>query len=461
MKEEAERLRAALSECGLFQGLGEEESDGPVQPSDTAESPAEEIDPAGAQPQPQPAEVESGPGILEALDRVFDNKPDAPAVLPAAPVPSRPPEPVHRMRQEGSAPEVRSEIQPLLERAMAIGLEQLHLSRDGGAFAVSGRLCGQRLEVGSVTPSFIERAFAGRSAGAVEFRTVIHDVARSFVLCRVRTARDDHYTIQGLPRWSPASIADLGIAADTAAATSNLLQHDTSGLFLVLSRRGDAARATVEAAARECLRSGRMVATRIPADDPRGANRMVEFAKDAGVQDMMACEPDVLALGPCADFIGMGEAVRAAAAGYRVLASMPALSVEAAIAVLGTLQIDRTALLAAHPTFFLQTSLRALCGACRERCETPPRFDFDEAAVSPNGESFYRAVGCARCRQGTTGRILAAKLYENDFITFLAHGGEGAASRSQLFREVRSAAVAGRTSVEEALRLHDELCTKD
>ncbi|MFN0207527.1 MAG: hypothetical protein ACKVS6_14570 [Planctomycetota bacterium] len=463
---EAERLRAALSECGLFQE-GEPEAAPPEPPPEelnSVESNVLEnsnISTVYNISEGTAAELrEESSGILEALDRVFSGD----ATNARRPNPANVNHPkvsVAESRPADSAVAARqpSTLEHLIQAAAAAGAERLHLESDGEVLRGFLNHNGNITEIGAVKRLELDGMFANRSAACAEMVINFQDAERTVQIKQIRTRAIERFVVTGLPAWTPESLEVLGFDADAASHVRQFMKMERGGLVLVVSARGDSAHATVQVLAREYARLGRMVASRIPIDGARASRKIIEFPADTAVRDMLQIEPDGFVFGPAPEFVTMGEAVRAAAGGWRVFASIPASSVEGAIAMIRTLQLDASAFFGTRPFVLYQKSLRALCAACRQPVPTPDLLVKDCASleVSAGESAFYKSAGCARCAGGFRGRFVVANYYNVEQLMSAASAADAAPSRAALYKKALAAGLSGKTSLDEVIAAREDL----
>ncbi len=135
-------------------------------------------------------------------------------------------------------------------------------------------------------------------------------------------------------------------------------------------------------------------------------------------------DPDIILVGEIRDEKTAAEAVRAAITGHRVFSTLHTSDAASAILRLGDLGVDHSCIANTLTCVISQRLVRKLCPHCRrEEFVTPASVPQEERGyLSSPGQIVYRAQrqGCARCREGYSGRtVIAEALLIDDEIRFM------------------------------------------
>ena len=196
--------------------------------------------------------------------------------------------------------------------------------------------------------------------------------------------------------------------------------HRPHGIVLVTGPTGSGKTTTLYAALTE-LNS---VETKIlTAEDPveyvlDGINQ-VQMKPDIGLdfasalRSFLRQDPDIMMIGEIRDLETAQIAVQAALTGHLVLSTVHTNDAASAIARLLDMGIEHYLLTSTINAVLAQRLVRRLCTACREAYVPPPEMQAQlglDAAAFERGARLYRAVGCASCSGGFTGRTMILEL---------------------------------------------------
>jgi general secretion pathway protein E len=178
---------------------------------------------------------------------------------------------------------------------------------------------------------------------------------------------------------------------------------------------------------------------------------------------VMRQDPDVVMLGEARDLETLELCAQAALTGHLVLTTLHAESAAATLTRMVEMGLEPFLISGAVSGVLLQRLARRLCPDCREPI-APPAEALAALGTSGSSGTFYRAVGCAKCRNtGYRGRLALHELLVMDEpLAALAAHGAGTAELARaaeaggmipLVRDSVAKAAAGLTTMEEILRI--------
>ena len=228
------------------------------------------------------------------------------------------------------------------------------------------------------------------------------------------TAAGEHLVLRLLDRSSlPHDLAGLGLEPEQLRQVRAALARP-QGLAIVAGPAGSGTTTTLYAALSELANDSVSVAT---VEDP------VEFAlpgctqvhvhKDSGlgvaaaVQALQRQDPDIIMIGTLPDHEAVDAAVRAAAAGRRVLTTLPTGDAPGTLTRLVHLGVEPYLIASAVSLVIAQRLLRRLCSECAvdDPGATPRLIEAGLAPALAPAARPRRARGCKACLAGYRGRV--------------------------------------------------------
>lgn len=190
-------------------------------------------------------------------------------------------------------------------------------------------------------------------------------------------------------------------------------------------------------------------------------NAKVDMTFARGLRAILRQDPDIVMVGEIRDRETAAIAVQASLTGHLVLSTLHTNTAIGAVTRLHDMGVEPFLLSSSLEALMAQRLVRLLC----EHCKEPHAATLSEAArlKIPEGATVYRGVGCDKCHHsGYRGRTGIYELIPvDDELRQLIHEGAGEqtmlahARKSSLAidDDGRGKVLAGRTSVEEVLRV--------
>lgn len=267
------------------------------------------------------------------------------------------------------------------------------------------------------------------------------------------------------------TLEELGISPKSEAVLRAALAQP-NGILLVTGPTGSGKTTTLYAGLKQLNDGSRNILT---IEDPveygvegvgqTQVNAKVGLTFAAGLRAILRQDPDVVMIGEIRDRETADIAVQAALTGHLVLSTVHTNDSIGAITRLRDMNVEPFLLASTIRGVIAQRLVRLLCNHCKEA-----EIASDYSAKMLNieqGATIYRAVGCDKCnRTGYQGRIgvFEAISIDKKMREMINSGAdEGAMSdyafahESNLNESVAHHVIAGRTSLEEAVRIarHD------
>ncbi|WP_167737339.1 ATPase, T2SS/T4P/T4SS family [Sphingomonas parva] len=325
-------------------------------------------------------------------------------------------------RRERSNP-ARDSVEALVDQAQRRGASHVHLVPRADGVAVLMRVRGALIEHLLLDPgegALLTAAARRRSSTEEAIRcTASGDGARIVIRVDPRPGRKDLLAGLGMPQTVEQVLADaldgaggLVLFAGTAGSgLSTSLQH-------AVAARDDGIRAVLEAPG-QC--------------------------GDAVLRDLLALDPDVLAIDGLADPAAATVAVEAARAGRLVLGAIRTAGAIAAIAALKAMRIAPFHIASVLRLAIGQRLAPRLCADCAEPVQgdkaVTARLGFEPGTI------LHRPKGCARCAysgyRGVT-PLFEAVVIDDPIQLLIDRGGDEAVIASHAFRETRNLASTAR-----------------
>ena len=247
------------------------------------------------------------------------------------------------------------------------------------------------------------------------------------------------------------------------------------GMILVTGPTGSGKSTTLYSAVKEMLSPEENFVT---VEDPveyqlEGVNQVqvnpkrgLTFA--SALRAILRQDPDKILLGEIRDKETIEIAVKAALTGHLVLSTLHTNDAPSTISRMVDMGVDPFMVASSTLLVSAQRLCRKLCAQCREPIERPTNDRLDELGMSEQDIAelemdFYTARGCPRCSNGYAGRfaVLETLPMTEDIRRIVVRGGSSEDIRDRalandmisLRRCGLRAAAAGRTSIEEVLRV--------
>ncbi|MBI3819130.1 MAG: hypothetical protein HY286_10600 [Planctomycetes bacterium] len=458
MTSEADRLRAALSECGLFQQAELESFISDVAVPKSPDAVQDIIN------NPEPAELASDPAIadgsymgaasiLEALDRVFSHP--APESSGAAQT---------LQIQESAAAPAAARIarpQPNAERILQIyakaraeSLRTVFFDECDGGFRVSAHLGSRTLDFGIVPKSdfgpLLDRYHT-------EFVLTHAPTGESITFDRYMTRAGNCLVMHCAPEEGKLSFGELLLNDESRETLQFALDSNKGGLVCVVASRGTGASDVLDLLAGEWASRGKRIVTcGIPGRAEPG-QRNIQLNADASQRTLIAQEGDVYFTPPIIDNASARRAVTLALGGWSAATTIPAASLPAALRIMAMYGCGQEGLVAASTVFVRFTALRALCAKCKQSDPDAAAtfLQLGRATECSDWVRYFKAVGCESCVEGYKNQILAV-----DAIRVESPAGF-VRTHDILLGHALAAATAGRTSLGEVLRVFDRASSRE
>lgn len=231
----------------------------------------------------------------------------------------------------------------------------------------------------------------------------------------IQTVHGEKVVLRVLDQGRGVPMLDaLGFSPAALEQLRRLLRH-THGMVLVVGPTGSG-KTTTLGAALAALRSERVnvvtiedpVEYRIPGVNQTQVNAKIDLTFARALRAILRQDPDVVLVGEIRDLETARIAMQAAQTGHLVLSTLHTDDAPASVARLTDIGIEPCVSAAAVIGVVAQRLVRRLCTHCRQPvaplAEACRAIGLAEAEVTAG--TFYRAVGCGRCRgTGYSGRI--------------------------------------------------------
>jgi type IV pilus assembly protein PilB len=135
-------------------------------------------------------------------------------------------------------------------------------------------------------------------------------------------------------------------------------------------------------------------------------NERIGFAFSNALRSLLRQDPDIIMVGEIRDAETARIAVQAALTGHLVLSTMHTNDAPTAVTRLLNIGVEPYMVAASVVGVLAQRLVRKICTNCKEPYEPPLNVSRAVERIAGEVESFYRGVGCAKCRNtGYSGRI--------------------------------------------------------
>jgi type IV pilus assembly protein PilB len=215
----------------------------------------------------------------------------------------------------------------------------------------------------------------------------------------------------------PPTLEELGLADDMRRRLSELISRPT-GALLVTGPTGSGKSTTLFGALNEINRVDINIITvedpveyRLPGVTQVQINIRAGLTFATALRSIVRSDPDVIMVGEIRDVETAKISIESALTGHFVLSTLHTNDAPSALTRLNEMGVEPFLTGAAVTGVLAQRLARKLCEHCREEY-VPSQEQLVKAKMSPEeaaafeGKSFYRKVGCVRCRQtGYRGRV--------------------------------------------------------
>jgi type IV pilus assembly protein PilB len=215
----------------------------------------------------------------------------------------------------------------------------------------------------------------------------------------------------------PPTLEELGLADDMRQRLSELISRPT-GALLVTGPTGSGKSTTLFGALNEINRVNINIITvedpveyRLPGVTQVQINIRAGLTFATALRSIVRSDPDVIMVGEIRDVETAKISIESALTGHFVLSTLHTNDAPSALTRLNEMGVEPFLTGAAVTGVLAQRLARKLCEHCREEY-VPSEEQLVKARISPeeaanfDGKSFYRKVGCVRCRQtGYRGRV--------------------------------------------------------
>ncbi len=136
------------------------------------------------------------------------------------------------------------------------------------------------------------------------------------------------------------------------------------------------------------------------------ANEKIGFTFAASLRSLLRQDPDIIMVGEIRDGETAKIAVQAALTGHLVFSTLHTNDAPGAITRLINIGVEPYLVAASLQAALAQRLVRKVCTNCKESYEPPEHIRRAVESVAGEVETFYRGVGCNKCRNsGYSGRI--------------------------------------------------------
>lgn len=268
------------------------------------------------------------------------------------------------------------------------------------------------------------------------------------------------------------TLEQLGISARSETILRDALAQP-NGILLVTGPTGSGKTTTLYAGLKQLNDGSRNILT---IEDPveyavegvgqTQVNAKVGLTFAAGLRAILRQDPDVVMIGEIRDRETADIAVQAALTGHLVLSTVHTNDSIGAITRLRDMNVEPFLLASTMRAVIAQRLVRTLCNSCKQ-ADTASEYSAKILGIE-TGTIIYRAVGCDICnRTGYQGRIgvFEAITIDKKIREMINAGADemkiadyAFAQEPNLSQSVAAHVIAGRTSLEEAVRIsrHDQ-----
>ncbi len=269
----------------------------------------------------------------------------------------------------------------------------------------------------------------------------------------------------------------LGMAADMLERFRHQISRP-HGMILVTGPTGSGKTTTLYSALGERNNPEEKIITvedpveyKLPRISQVQVNPKIGLSFNRVLRSALRQDPDVILIGEIRDGDSMQIGLRAAMTGHLVLSTLHTNDAISTVSRLVDLGGEGYLLASTLRTVVSQRLVRRLCNRCKQEAALAPHEQEWVHAVlgeEPSGRKFMRGTGCSQCEQtGYRGRVgvfemimiddeLKNDLNHGDMQSFESHARAQKGYRG-LIRRAMDYALSGVTSVEEVMRVTDDL----
>jgi type IV pilus assembly protein PilB len=211
-----------------------------------------------------------------------------------------------------------------------------------------------------------------------------------------------------------ASIESLGMDPQTLHKFKGAI-NAPHGLILVTGPTGSGKTTTLYSALNELNNPDYNIITvedpvefQIPGINQVPVNRDIGLTFGSALRSILRQDPDIIMIGEIRDEETAEIAVESALTGHQVLSTMHCNNAAGAIARLDDMGIAPFLISSSIILSCAQRLIRRICPMCKDAVTYPAKM-FQDLGIDPNsfaGVTFFRGVGCARCKSsGYAGRV--------------------------------------------------------
>ena len=144
-------------------------------------------------------------------------------------------------------------------------------------------------------------------------------------------------------------------------------------------------------------------------------NDKIGFTFGSALRSLLRQDPDIIMVGEVRDQETARIAVQAALTGHLVLSTLHTNDAPGAVTRLINIGIEPYLIAASLNGVLAQRLVRKICTNCKEPYDPPANIRMAVERVAGEVETFYRGIGCAKCRKsGFSGRIGIYELFAPD-----------------------------------------------
>ena len=217
------------------------------------------------------------------------------------------------------------------------------------------------------------------------------------------------------------NLESLGFTYDNLLKFRQVIQTP-NGIVLVTGPTGSGKNTTLYAALSELNSEEVNICTvedpvecNIPGINQFQVNTGVGFEFSTALRSLLRQDPDIIMVGEIRDMVTANIAVQAALTGHLVLSTLHTNDAPGAVTRLLDLGVAPYLLSASLKGILAQRLVRKICPNCKTEYDPPPAIRRTVQVCNAEVETFYRGLGCKRCRNtGYAGRIAVHELFVPD-----------------------------------------------
>lgn len=227
------------------------------------------------------------------------------------------------------------------------------------------------------------------------------------------------------------SLESLGFTVENLQLFRQVIQAP-NGIVLVTGPTGSGKNTTLYAALSEMNSEDVNICTvedpvecNISGINQFQVNQTAGFEFSTALRSLLRQDPDIIMVGEIRDQATANIAVQAALTGHLVLSTLHTNDAPGAVTRLLDLEVAPYLVGASLIAVLAQRLVRKICANCKTEYEPPVSLKKVVQKAGGNIETFYRGVGCKKCRNtGYAGRIAIHELFmPNDEITEMINEG--------------------------------------